>query len=270
MASSTFVHCMSERKCQRRVDRHNAGQSRPWSALTRAAWDHKPTVMVQDNRDAFSEARASLANSPKRRGRPGVERVRFLFGHPPAFESPDAWARATIEAWARDSARWLASFVERGSGGRAVLTRADLHVDEARPHVHATVFPTVANPDGRGVRLSWETLHLTATGASDAAESMKRIQDSYYEEVGKRYGMERGTPAAITGASRQAPDNAKGLRERARLAEERLEELQRAGRREREGAAVLRRELELATSRDVYREREEKRRDRGVERGGRG
>ena len=260
MGSFSFVHVTTEKTKQARVDRHNRGVDRPASALTRAAWDHRAVIPVMDNEFRAAQTRAECAAGPKRRGRPGSQTVRAIFGHPPAHEAPDAWPPSKVEAWARESAVWLSLFVGKASGGKAQVVRADLHVDETRPHVHASVLPAMPREDGSGLTLSWERLHMKGTGSTSARESMRRIQTMYHEAIGSRYGMVRGVPSMVSGVGKGETevDRLKGLRTRAALAEAELERLRKAGRRERQGAAAMQLEVDGARARETVARRKDR------------
>ena len=97
---------------------------------------------------------------------------------------------------------------------------------------------------------------------------MRRIQTMYYEAVGKRYGMQRGTPSSITGLTAAEPDRVKGLRTRAALAEAELERLRTAGRCQRQGAAAMQLEVDGVRAREAISRRVERKVDRarGVQR----
>ena len=156
--------------------------------------------LILDNEDRAAETRAELAQGPRRRGRPGAEQVRMLFGHPPAHEAADAWPRHRVEAWARDSSRWLVGFVREASGGKAVVIRADLHVDETRPHVHASILPAMPNTaDGLGVTLSWERLHKRGTPSGPHSPLGARHRRRRGEQRPTAPYVERASPGRTLG-----------------------------------------------------------------------
>jgi hypothetical protein len=70
------------------------------------------------------------------------------------------------------------AFLNRTYGSKNCLT-ATVHLDETTPHMHAAYVPIT--PDGR---LSSRDLFTNFT--------LKQLQTDYYEEVGKKYGLERG------------------------------------------------------------------------------
>ena len=272
----SFVHVRGDGpRPQPMLDRHNRGDKRPATALGRAEFDGVASLeIVNDERRAkavVSALRAAM-KAERRPGRPPSAEVRLMLGHPPIFEAPEAWPRSQLESWARDCAGWLKGHLERASQGQAIVSRVDLHVDETRPHLHVTVVPRMPRkgrddavresvrewgPDAVpacDLTFSWKRLQLAAwpgtpaKGKNAIQVSGVALQSSFYEEVGRRYGMARGEPSAKT---RSEPDAMRGLLTRARLADERAdrdrrsaaaaaERSDRASRRVRRSAAAER------------------------------
>ena len=231
----SFLHVTTESKAQGALDRHNRGENRPTEALTRPEWDHLPTMRIAGDEDRAAEVLVDVEQD-RGRGRRGCQRVRILIGHPPPFESEDAWDRQKLLNWAKDSASWLERRIKEASGGLAVLERVDLHLDETSPHLHASIIPAVPraprDPDEfepPRPKLSWSQVQRSMTeGAQNRSQSMRMIQDMYHADVGCRYGLERGKPSTRT---RAEPDRVEGWKTRVRLTEE------RAARAEREAQA---------------------------------
>ena len=87
-------------------------------------------------------------------------------------------------------------FIKSEDGGKAYLTAcyewaserfgkdnivaATIHMDEATPHLHLDFVPMTE--DGR----------LSAKAVLGGRADLQRLQDDFYEQVGKRFGMERG------------------------------------------------------------------------------
>lgn len=212
----------------------------------------------------------------KRRGQKGTEKVRVLFGHPPRFDAPDAWSRERLMRWARQSAKWLQEHVRRASGGLAVVERVDLHLDEVRPHLHATFVPVMARPRPKGSvppdaarvgprnlpvpnqRLSWKAMQAVMfppePGARSAkGSSMSGMQDSYWREVGRKFMLKRGVPSDRV---REDPDRIKGLtsrvvesQDRAFRAERRVRQQTRAATVEKADVATRNRHLQTGIRR---------------------
>lgn len=266
MASFSFIHVTPELKTQVRISRHNSGADRPPEAITRAEWDHRSTVRIAGD-ERRAEAVFDELTAVKKRGRPGAQRVRFLFGHPPAFEAEDAWDKATLMTWAQDSAAWLERKVEEASDGHAVVERVDLHVDETRPHLHATVIPAmpkrprdrdepvdVYRLDPGPSKLSWTGLQRSWSTAASSSLSMRAIQDGYHADVGANFGMIRGE---LKSESRAEPDRLAGLITRVKLSAEKAD-------RERRRAAQTRRAAAVRSESDERRLAKEKQRARGL------
>lgn len=97
---------------------------------------------------------------------------------------------AAIEEWAKDEYRWL-----QKTFGKDNIARFIVHLDETNPHVHATIVPTA--PIKGKERLSWNSVF--GDRELPGPEKFKYFRDSHYEDVGKKWGLERGLPKAITG-----------------------------------------------------------------------
>lgn len=242
MPSYAFVHVSPDKAGNKQpsLDKHNRGETRPPETMTREEWDHLPAIRIAGHEDRAADVLEEIEKS-RGRGRPGCERVRFLFGHPPPFESGDAWDRDRLLSWARDSSAWLEKKISQASGRCAVLERVDLHLDETTPHLHASIVPALLKrlPDrisadfalfaGREVdpgpmKLSWTELQRAMSPGVTRSESMRALQGSYFEDVGRGYGMQRGKSSART---RAEPDRMEGLKTRVRLTEERAARVQR-------------------------------------------
>lgn len=124
--------------------------------------------------------------------------------------SPKAWSdrpqgeRVKLaENYLLDSLGWL----EKQMGGPGNILSGVIHWDERTPHAHAIYMPLV---DGK--------LNAKAL-IGGKKDRLRELQDQFYEEVGKKYGLERGLPAVQTHArhvsSRKFHDEAeKVLREK--------------------------------------------------------
>ena len=203
----------------------------------------------------------------RKRGRPGAQKVRFLFGHPPPFESPDAWDKTKLLTWARDTTDWLDRKIRDASDGHAVLERADLHVDELRPHLHVSIIPAmpkrprdrdesveVYKMDPGPSRLSWTALQRSWCPATSSSLSMRAIQDAYHEDVGVNFGMMRGD---LKSQSRAEPDRLAGLITRVKLSAAAVD-------RERKRAAQARRTAAARRDSETRQHAREKHRARGL------
>lgn len=103
-------------------------------------------------------------------------------------------AEGKLKAWCADNLAWL-----RKTYGADNLVSAVLHMDEATPHIHATVVPIVTGerrkakqePGGkRKYRKKKEAPRLCADDVMTRVK-LKAYQDSYAEAMSK-YGLERG------------------------------------------------------------------------------
>ena len=191
--------------------------------------------------------------------------IDVLIAGPPAFESPEAWPTDRLEDWGADSVKWLRSLLPP----KTPLYSAHLHTDETSPHVHPAFPPALADAKGV-VALSWKRMQAYMAESAAARPikggpaQLRALQDSYFREVGQKYGLERGKVGAQI---EYAPlDRTEGLKRRVSGAEARAaEEQQRrteaekratdsdAARRQAAAAAVRERELRLETERRTER-----------------
>ncbi len=102
---------------------------------------------------------------------------------------------AAFEEWAMDEYNYLENFYGKGSVARFIV-----HLDESWPHIHATVIPT-ALIKGKE-RVSWRTVFGGSLDVSRA--KWKNVLDEHYEQVGRKWGLERGDPKDITGAKHKS------------------------------------------------------------------
>ena len=151
----------------------------------RAGLNLRPVVVLVNNVEAARKALAA-AKANKGRGRPGsIECVKFLFGGPPPFKSPDAWPHHRLAAWSQASVDW----VRKCAGPNAAIAAVYYYKDERSRYLHLLLIPIT----DKG-RLSWTALErrfaLHPTVPSKLI--MSSMQDRYQQEVGKRFGLERG------------------------------------------------------------------------------
>lgn len=76
--------------------------------------------------------------------------------------------------------------------GRENIIDATVHMDEETPHMHLDFVPLTS--DGR----------LSAKSVLGGRKDMQQLQDDFYEQVGKKFGLERGVRADLD-ADEQAP-----------------------------------------------------------------
>ena len=108
-----------------------------------------------------------------------VHAVEFLLSASPDYYRPDeptaygVYDPGRLEAWVQCNIKWLADQY----GNRIV--RAELHMDEATPHIHAYLVPI----DGKG--------QLNCRGIFGERKNMFALQDSYAAAM-EPLGIERG------------------------------------------------------------------------------
>lgn len=96
-----------------------------------------------------------------------------------------------IEAWAKDAYAFMCK-----KYGEQNIAAFVVHLDEANPHVHCTVLPITKKN-----KFSFFGVFLKGNNTKDAlSEYMGSLHTEYAEEVGLKYGMERGDSTKETGA----------------------------------------------------------------------
>lgn len=126
----------------------------------------------------------------------------ILSGSP---EIMNAMTREELLRWAKDSVDWA-----KKMWGEENVVSASLHVDEKTPHIHLIVVPIVKGQsrrtknyhmnkgrkkkDFKTYKIDHDKLRLSA----DEVYNQRRLytyHDSYYNEVGSKYGLSRGIKA---------------------------------------------------------------------------
>lgn len=90
-----------------------------------------------------------------------------------------------IENWAKDVYGWCAKRY-----GRENIVGFQVHLDESSPHIHALIVPVGIRPKSGRECVMW-----SAKFGKDRYEYGRILKDmhtSLYEEVGSKYGLERG------------------------------------------------------------------------------
>lgn len=77
--------------------------------------------------------------------------------------------------------------------GAENIIAATVHMDEATPHLHLDFVPLTA--DGR----------LSAKSVLGGRKEMQKLQDDFYVQVGKKYGLKRGSRADIDNPEAEKP-----------------------------------------------------------------
>ena len=155
---------------------------------------------------------------------------------PPPWDAPDAWPLDRVKDWGNDAVTWLRSVLPPDTP----LETAHLHTDETSPHLHGAFPPALA--DAKGVTaLSWKRVnaYMAAQAAVHPVKpgpaEMRALQQSYFENVGRKYGLGRGKVGARI---EYAPlDRTEGLKRRTAGAEARaVEERERRSEAEKQAA----------------------------------
>ena len=94
-----------------------------------------------------------------------------------------------IEEWAKD----VYAFVARHFGEENIVSFY-VHLDETNVHAHCTLIPM----DQEKNRISWRSVF--GQNKYEMGKVFSMLHDDFSEEVGKKWGMERGSNKAETGA----------------------------------------------------------------------
>lgn len=96
-----------------------------------------------------------------------------------------------IEAWAKDAYAFMCK-----KYGEQNIAAFVVHLDETNPHCHCTVLPITKKN-----KFSFFGVFLKGNNTKDAlSEYMDSLHTEYADEVGLKYGMERGDSIKETGA----------------------------------------------------------------------
>lgn len=138
-----------------------------------------------------------------------------------------------IEQWALDTYNWVGR-----QFGFNNIAGFYVHLDETNPHIHCKVLP-VAMVKGKE-RVSYNKVFGDTTKIGNQ-QKWKAFHDSYYSEVGSKWGLDRGDDIVMTGAQhktfeqyqeellaniRKAETRVKGLTSMVHNLEERQNELE--------------------------------------------
>lgn len=97
-----------------------------------------------------------------------------------------------IESWAKDAYAFMCK-----KFGEQNIAAFVVHLDEANPHVHCTVLPLTEKN-----RFSFKKIFTKGVNTREAlVEYMESLHTEYAEEVGLKYGMERGDSIKETGGT---------------------------------------------------------------------
>lgn len=182
--------------------------SRPQPGLDRCE------VIFQD-RERGDRLLQMIKDAPKRRGRKGHVGVELVIQAAPPYgpkgaPNPERWTKAKVDAFYRDSVRWIQDCLENAPDGPAgVLVEANLHQDERSPHAHASIIPaTEDNPYPKKERVDRALAGgETSKSYSDVGAAM---HDHFHRCVAAKYGVARGQRRKKP-RKHAEPDHVKGL-----------------------------------------------------------
>lgn len=103
---------------------------------------------------------------------------------PETFCDPEKFDRERQDAYFKDALDWI---VKRHGGEKYVLSVA-IHRDEESPHMHVHVVPRAIQKD----RYGHEYDTLTIQPYQGNKHQLVQLQTDFAEQVGKKYGLERG------------------------------------------------------------------------------
>lgn len=115
-----------------------------------------------------------------------------------------------IEDWALDVYNFIAK-----KYGEENIAAFVVHLDETNPHIHCKLLPI-----SKGNKFSWKQVMIGPEDTKGAFQkSMLRLHDELYEQVNKKYGLERGEHISETKAKHRTTEEYHAER-RAKLKEE--------------------------------------------------
>ena len=192
---------------------HILGEIRPRNAVARPGL---PAVSVLVNEvDAARAAMDAELAKPRRGARP-CPALDFIFAGPPPHDSPYAWKRAGVDAWAEATLDWVRAYCPD-----APVAAAAVHWDERSPHMHLLLAPIVR--EGAKVRLGIKAIRKRLASGVQAPQrkrgqhrdELSAVQDAYHKHVAAQFGLNRGNTQstarhvkvdALEGAQRRLND----------------------------------------------------------------
>lgn len=164
--------------------------------------------LVRRHDAIINQAQETLTNGKKRAVRKDTGSLfTCVLSHPATPDEcrNDTDVKAAVEAWARDSVKWLHHDLETRGG---TLETVIMHVDEAHVHLHAYGLHSSGHADrlhpGKvskkramkaAVADGQEKKIANAMGDKAYVEAMRTWQDSYSTAVGLPHGLTRLGPA---------------------------------------------------------------------------
>lgn len=164
--------------------------------------------LVQRHDVVISSAHETLANGKRRAVRKDTcSLFTCVLSHPvtPSECQNDSDIKAVVEAWTRDSVKWLRQDLEARGG---TLESVIMHVDEGRIHLHAYGLHPSGHADrlhpgkaakraaaDAAIKAGQEKKTANAIGDKAYVTAMRGWQDSYSTNVGLQHGLTRLGPA---------------------------------------------------------------------------
>ena len=251
---------------------HSLGHSRPETAKARAG---VPAVVVlQESASPEKAIQDALEARPSKRGPKPKSTTGWVLGGLDSWAAQAAAGRRPAET-AREAREWAADALAwwKRRFPHSVVLAAALHLDEALPHMHVVavmrdsrgrVGMKAAQPEAAGRAGYTPGGKIVRYALREAAKMMTAIHDSYHEEVGLKYGMERGEnrgrgrrgeprrPRGKIGRAHRAQAGrargSKAERKAAAAERKRVQRLRKAAAAERERAKLAREEARAARS----------------------
>lgn len=90
-----------------------------------------------------------------------------------------------VEEWAKDVYAWCSQRY-----GKENIIGFQVHLDESSPHIHALIVPVGVRPKSGRECVMWSAKF--GKNRFEYGQILKEMHTSLYEEVGSKYGLERG------------------------------------------------------------------------------
>ena len=90
-----------------------------------------------------------------------------------------------VEQWALDVYKWCCRRY-----GKENIIGFQVHLDETSPHIHALIVPVGVRPKSGRECVMWSAKF--GKNKYEYGSILKEMHTSLYEEVGRKYGLERG------------------------------------------------------------------------------
>ncbi|MDQ8186806.1 MobV family relaxase [Pelagicoccus sp. SDUM812002] len=163
----------------RRASDHNTRRIKPQGIYDPSKEKFNRVVGELDAFQAWEDRTETLTKNIRKNA---VRALELLIGF-----SPEATSTIDPEAFFEDALDWA-----KAEYGENNILQAALHVDEKTPHVQIIVVPILKKTNKRGI----EQTILSADDFIGSPTKLKNLQTSIWEDVGKKYGLERGDPGS--------------------------------------------------------------------------